>query len=512
VRHAHNLTLQEYMRIFVGVIVLSAVLEIIGYKGLGHWLYGYLWDTDKRNDWVVHVTWLYAVNAPVMFLWVVRQLKTERMYSSKLNDSQIEFQSLFYHNSEGIVSFDTEGNITNANPAIEQMMGYSVEEIKVLHRLDFLPVDMQGAAQTHFQKALAGEPQEFENTLIHKDGYAIHVQSRNIPIYRKGTVVGVYAILKNITEHKRYEHEIWTMAHYDQLTGLANRHQFRVAAEVALAQATEQPCGLGVLFIDLDRFKNINDNLGHDIGDQVLISVAKRMSSCVRSENVLAWMGGDEFAVLVPQMKNIDEAKAIADRIQEVIRRPLVVDQYEFYLTSSIGISVYPQSGESVKDLLKSADTAMYDSKRLGKNTTCVHTSSASEDSYWRLKLESDLRKVLDEHSAELYVKYQPQMSINTGIIFGAEALARWQHPTLGTIEPGEFIPLAENTGLIANLGEHLTRVVCQQIGTWKKQYPGFSLPIAINVSALQLQESNFVFRLVALLREYSVPTSSIRI
>jgi diguanylate cyclase (GGDEF)-like protein/PAS domain S-box-containing protein len=508
----NKLTVQEYMRIFMAVLELCILLEVIGYQGLGHWLYGHLWNAATSNEWLIHLIWLMVVNAPVMFWWIVRQIRIERQYIGALGDSEEEFRSLFYHNSEAVVSFDVQGNITNANPALEELTGYSVQELIGLHRGDFLPADKYVTAETHFREALSGTPQEFENTLLHKDGRLIHVNSRNIPIYRGKSVIGVYAILKNITEFKRYEREIWDMAHYDQLTGLANRRFFRMSAEKALAVSAEKSTQLGILFIDLDRFKNINDNLGHDIGDRVLMAIAKRMDRCIPRENVLARMGGDEFALLMPQMRDMEEATGIADQLHNAIKKPLVIDEYEFYVTSTIGISIFPDSGNSVVDLLKAADTAMYDAKRLGRSSTCIQTIATHEVSYHTLKLENDLRKALDEPKGELYVEYQPQVDIKTGKVIGCEALVRWRHPVLGLIQPGKFIPLAEDTGLINQIGEFVARTVCQQIIKWKKQYRGYAIPVSVNISPLQFQHSNFVVTFVGILRKYGVPASLVRI
>lgn len=506
-----KLTRGDYIQLFLNVLVLVILLEVIGYQGLGHWLYRYLWSSTKY-EWVLHTMWLLIINVPVTFGLIVRQVKVERRFQMKLYDSQEEFRSLFFHNSASIFAFDVQGNITNANPAAEVLTGYDLAELTSRHRHDFLSEAKRMVAAEYFGLALNGHSPEFENTLIHKDGHTIDVRSRNIPIYRGGEVVGVYALLSNITENKQFEREIRKLAYSDHLTGLGNRRQFYLESEKAIEQARVDARRLGLLLIDLDRFKNVNDTLGHDIGDQVLVAIANRMASSTHTDNVLARMGGDEFVLVVPNVEDINQVKMIANRILDAIQAPLFIQNYKFHLSASIGIAVFPEHSNSVTGLLKAADSAMYDAKALGKSTTCVYQPSLSASAYSRLELETDLRQALLTQSAELFVEFQPQISIVSNSIVGAEALARWSHPKYGLIEPGEFIPLAEEIGLISALGKHVTRTVCRQIEIWREQTPYWYMPISINLSQIQLRESDLVSQLVEILGAHGVPTSCIRI
>ena len=226
----------------------------------------------------------------------------------------------------------------------------------------------QEKSHTFLEKALQGEAQEYENTLVCRDGRIIHVIENAIPIYQGDVVTGIYIIAKDITEQREVEQRIWSLAHHDHLTELPNRRLFSDQLDRALARAQEGEGKLAVLFVDLDRFKYINDALGHDVGDDVLRIVSKRMSRCVEEGGVLARFGGDEFAVLLPHIEHVNEAKELAERLLRVVQDCIAFDGYEFYLTSSIGIAMYPVSGESSADLLRNADTAMYEAKRRGKN------------------------------------------------------------------------------------------------------------------------------------------------
>lgn len=293
---------------------------------------------------------------------------------------------------------------------------------------------------------------------------------------------------------KRVESMIRYQASHDSLTKLPNRLLFNEQLSLAIIQAQRQDEMVGVAFLDLDRFKTINDTLGHAIGDQLLQQVAERLQSCLRQCDAIARWGGDEFTLLLPHLNSAEEISKISERILKKLSVPFLLDDQELYVTASLGIALAPYDGEDAEMLLKNADAAMYQAKQQGKNTYQLYFEEMGRKVRQQLTLESDLRKALAKNELMLY--YQPQVNIRTGQIFGLEALLRWKHPSLGFISPTQFIPLAEETGLICAIGNWVLQTACNQHRVWKAA----GLPpvrIAINLSAQQFQQVDLVNSIV---------------
>jgi len=300
-------------------------------------------------------------------------------------------------------------------------------------------------------------------------------------------------------DRKRAEDTVERQAHYDLLTNLPNRTTFRDRLTVALAQAGRNRKMLAVLFVDLDRFKTIVDTLGHTIGDQVLRGVAERLGASLEEGDTLARMGGDEFVILLPQINRADRAVRVAQRIIEAIKPPFHFDRNELHITMSIGITLFPYDGEDADTLLKNADTALYRAKEQGRNNYQLYTPAMNARAFERLALENSLRRAVERKEFLMY--YQPQIDVRTQTIVGAEALLRWQHPDLGIVYPSEFISIAEETGLITQLGEWVLRTACMQNKVWQKA----GLPpitVAVNLSARQFQQQDLVENVARILKE----------
>ena len=292
-------------------------------------------------------------------------------------------------------------------------------------------------------------------------------------------------LTEEVGQRKRAEDQMRYHAYHDALTGLPNRALFQDRLAIALAQARRSRQMVGIMFLDLDRFKLVNDTLGHVIGDQLLQAIAKRLAGLVREGDTVARMGGDEFAVLVPTASGAVDTSEVASRILKAFRQPWVVVDEEFHLTTSIGIAMYPSDGEDAETLLRNADTAMYRAKDEGRDGFQVFTTAMNEYIVKRVGLENELRRGLERE--EFVLHYQPQVNVHTGQIVGVEALVRWQHPERGLVYPGEFIPLAEDSGLIVPLGEWVMRTACAQNKAWQEA----GLPpmrVAVNLSARQFQ------------------------
>ncbi|MHB1404918.1 MAG: putative bifunctional diguanylate cyclase/phosphodiesterase [Desulfitobacteriaceae bacterium] len=298
----------------------------------------------------------------------------------------------------------------------------------------------------------------------------------------------------DIKEYKEDNESIKRMAYHDALTGLPNRYLFDDRLSVALEQARRYQHMLGVMFLDLDHFKCINDTLGHAVGDQFLQEVARRLQGCLREGDTVSRMGGDEFTVLLPEVISQNDAVKVAQRVIEALKQPFWMDDRELYITSSIGIAIHPKHGEDAETLLRLADVAMYQAKSAGRNNYKVFTPGMNAGTLERMDLECGLRHALERQELLLY--YQPQLDVRTGKIVGAEALLRWQNPKWGLVLPLHFIPLAEENGLISSIGEWVLRTACAQNVMWQKS--GYSsLRIAVNLSVRQFQQPNLV-RLVA--------------
>jgi diguanylate cyclase (GGDEF)-like protein/PAS domain S-box-containing protein len=328
---------------------------------------------------------------------------------------------------------------------------------------------------------------------------------------RDGRPLHVYGTIQDITELRQAEQRIRRLAYMDALTGLPNRTRFKDRLSHAIAMAKPQGRRLALLCLDLDNFKRINDTLGHVVGDRLLQATAKRLVMALRESDAVfrggrispqkyaARLGGDEFTVLLPEIKRSEDAARVAERIRQVLSLPLTLAEHEIVITPSIGIAVYPEDGQNPDALLKNADGAMYVAKRHGKNTYCFFDGSLNDLALRRLKMEGLLRKAIER--GELDVHYQPQLDLGTGRICAVEALVRWNSPTLGSVPPGEFIPFAEDTGLIVPIGEWVLRTACAQVQAWREA--GLYLErVAVNISPLQFVQHGFIKLVAQVLKE----------
>jgi diguanylate cyclase (GGDEF)-like protein/PAS domain S-box-containing protein len=308
--------------------------------------------------------------------------------------------------------------------------------------------------------------------------------------------VGVFA---DITPIKESQQQLEHIAHHDPLTDLPNRLLLHARLEHAMERAHREKNLLAVLFLDLDRFKNVNDTLGHPAGDRLLQAVAKQLVNYAREDDTVARLGGDEFTILLEGLQEPKDAGAVAYKILQTITKPFRLDGHEVYVTGSVGISLYPDDGQDVTTLLKNADSAMYRAKEQGRNNYQFYTKELTATAFERFALESSLRHALDR--GEFTLHYQMQVSLADDRVVGAEALLRWQHPELGLVAPAQFIPLAEETGLIVELGEWVLRTTCTQAKAWQNEGL-LPLRIAVNVSSVQVTRSRIVDTVAEILED----------
>jgi diguanylate cyclase (GGDEF)-like protein/PAS domain S-box-containing protein len=318
-------------------------------------------------------------------------------------------------------------------------------------------------------------------------------------IDRNQQCIGVVSIMRDITERKQAEERLYHLAHHDPLTKLPNRLLLHARLEMAIQRARRYKNFVGVLLIDLDHFKKVNDTLGHDYGDLLLRSASDRIDSCRRESDTVARMGGDEFIVILTDLVKVESAQIVAKRIVEAFSPPFQLSDQEIYITPSIGISAFPKDGESIEYLLKSADIALYHAKEEGRNNFQFFKPVMKDETDKKLNIEIGLRKALQDN--EFVLHYQPLFDMEKGEVAGFEALIRWQHPEAGLVYPTEFIGPSESNGLIVQIGEWVIRTACRQNKRWQETL-GLFVPISVNVSLLQFQQFDLYEKVLQILEE----------
>ncbi|MFZ3286389.1 MAG: EAL domain-containing protein, partial [Telluria sp.] len=374
----------------------------------------------------------------------------------------------------------SDHRFVDVNAAACRMLGYQ--------RADFLPeggvVPAAGFLRDLYDKLLAGDDSgtASELQLQRKDGSALSVEVQRRPL-RSGESWILVAVARDITERKEAELRLLKLAHFDTLTGLPNRSQFYAALTRSLEQADEHRWALAVLFLDVDRFKNVNDTLGHPIGDELLRQFSSRLVDCLRVRDTISRFGGDEFAAILMLPEGAQGAVAVVDKIREALRRSFHLEGHEVTVTASIGITVYPDDGHDADTLIRYADTAMYRAKEAGRDAFRFFTAEMNAQSMARLELETALRRAIDNN--EFVLHFQPKVHIGSGRISGAEALIRWQRPGQGMVSPALFIPILEETGLIVRVGNWVLNEACRKISEWGKSKTG-PVHLSVNVSGIQ--------------------------
>ncbi|MFQ5472309.1 MAG: EAL domain-containing protein, partial [Dehalococcoidia bacterium] len=396
---------------------------------------------------------------------------------------------------------DPNGNIEYVNPKFTEVTGYLPEDVlgknpRILQSGETSPEVYSRLWQT----ITSGGQWRGDLHNKRKSGELYWASAVIAPVLdEEGAVVHYVGLQEDVTKRKEAEDAIGHLAFHDPLTGLPNRRLFTDRLALALTQARRTRDAVAVLFLDLDHFKTVNDTAGHGKGDELLQSVGQRLTKVVRDGDTVSRLGGDEFTVLLPGISQVEDAAEVAERILEEFRGPWVLDGYTFHLTISIGIGLYPDDGEDAKTLLTNADTALYRAKAQGRDNFQFYYSEMNASILERTDLEADLRGALERE--EFVIHYQPQVNITTGRVVGMEALVRWQHPDRGLIPPVEFIPLAEETGLILPLGERLLRTACEQHKAWREAgLP--SIRMAVNLSARQFKSRKLTATVSRILEE----------
>lgn len=413
------------------------------------------------------------------------KVQAERRALELMRQSRV-YAAIVETSDDAIISKTLDGTITSWNRAAERIFGYTAEEIIGRPMTTVIPADRLGEEVDILDRLSRGERIEhFETIRLRKDGGLVNISATVSPLVDdSGRVIGASKIARDITERIEAERTIWRQANYDTLTQLPNRRYFKERLQSEIARASRIGKHVAVLFIDLDRFKEVNDTLGHQAGDELLLQAAERIKASLRDADSVARMGGDEFTVLLSDISGPDDVTPIATRLNERLFEPFVLDGLQMHISGSIGVAVYPEDGASVDELLKHADQAMYESKRLGRNQTRYFAQALDKKMRDRLQLAADLRHATARD--ELQLVYQPVVNLRDGSIRKCEALLRWNHPTLGRINPMTFIPLAEESGLIKEIGDWVFRSAVRQVKQWQARF-GDRIQVAINVSPVQI-------------------------
>ncbi len=422
----------------------------------------------------------------------VRDITERKRAEEALKRSEERFRSLVQNASDLITVLEADGTVLYESPALEPMLGYAPEDFVGRNNYDLIHPDDAPRVLRAFARLSEerGANPYVEYRFRHADGSWRHLESGGVNLLDEPGVGGIVVNTRDITERKTLEERLLHQALHDPLTGLANRALLLDRLGHALDRAERTEACVAALFLDLDDFKVVNDSLGHDAGDELLVEAAERLGSCLRPEDTIARLGGDEFVVLLEDVHGRGEATEAATRIAEALREPFLLGAHEeAFVSVSIGVALASggedRTGSSPDDLLRRADVAMYEAKRKGKAHHAVFDLGMDARALERLRLGADLRRAVER--GEFRVRYQPEVELSTGRIVGFEALVRWEHPKQGLVSPARFIPVAEETGLIVPIGRWILEEACRRAKEWREGRPnGPPLAMSVNLSARQ--------------------------
>ncbi|HTO43929.1 MAG TPA: EAL domain-containing protein [Burkholderiales bacterium] len=406
------------------------------------------------------------------------------------------FRALVQHSQDIITVHDPQGITLYESPSASRLLGYPPGALVGRIPFDSIhPKDVVGTRDA-FARLLEGEgpktPVEFR--FRHAQGHWIYLEALGSNLIDHPGIRGLVITSRDVSERQKAEKRAQYLAQHDGLTGLPNRLLMQDRLHQAISQARRGGGLVALMFVDLDRFKTVNDSFGRVIGDTLLKQVAQRLTACLRDTDTVARLGGDEFTIMLPDATNAQGVGEVAQRVLSEFARPFSDGEQELYVSASIGISLFPRDGSDPDELVKHADRAMYSAKDSGRNSYRYFTEDLNREVHEKVILESGLRRAIER--GELRLLYQPKIDLASHKIIGAESLVRWQHPKLGLILPERFIPVAEESDLIVQLGEWVLNAACEQLRAWQQE--GFALQVAVNVSARQFRRGNLEDRVVA--------------
>lgn len=467
---------------------------------------GVIYRSDGQRHVLAHKARFTCPDGSPGIVGAVIDITERKLYENELRLASTVFETT----SEAIFVTDTKNCIQAINPAFTHVTGYSEEEV-IGRDPGFLSSGRQDASFYHRMWVQLSEKGRWQGEIwnrrkngdLYAEWLAISAVYNN-----KEEICQYVAVFSDITKRKKAEELIRHQANFDALTNLPNRNLFLDRLGRAMVRAKRNHNQVALMFIDLDRFKSVNDTLGHNVGDLLLQEAAVRLTHSVRETDTVSRLGGDEFTIVLPDLTHGGDVEKIAQKALEQLAEPFHISGHEIFVSGSIGITTFPQDGNEIESLLRNADTAMYRAKEAGRNGYRFFTSEMSEETQERMVLERDLRHAI-EHN-EFIVHYQPVVDVATGVTISAEALVRWQHPERGLLAPGFFIAIAEETGLITQIGKIVLEQVCGQIKKWQTDPIMKDIRVAVNLSPRQLQNKNVVSDLEELIAEAGISAHSL--
>lgn len=435
-----------------------------------------------------------------------------RRRNDVLHANDEAFRALVQHSQDIITVHDRQGITLYESPSASRLLGYPAGAL--IGRIPFDAIHPKDVARARaaFDRLLEGGEEEviapIEFRFRHARGHWIHLEALGNNLIDHPGIRGVVLTSRDVSERKKAQARAQYVSQHDVLTGLPNRLLMQDRLNQAITQARRNGSLVALMFIDLDRFKLVNDSFGHLIGDALLKQVAIRLTHCLRDTDTVARLGGDEFTIMLPDAASAQVVGEVAQRVLSDFNQPFSDGEQEMYVSASIGISLFPRDGASPDELVKHADTAMYSAKDSGRNNYRYFTEDLNHEVREKVMLESGLRRAIER--GELRLHYQPKIDLITNRVIGAESLVRWQHPTRGLIPPGKFIPVAEESGLIVQLGEWVLRAACEQVRAWQRD--GLDIQVAINVSARQFQQPNLADLIMGIMQDTGVDPQFVEI
>lgn len=469
---------------------------------------------------LVASAWIAAISLVVAILLFLATyglpLRTLRKAFSDLQQEKEKALITLQSIGDAVITTDEKMRIEYLNPIAEKLTGWTALEAQSMTMDDVFKIFNEKSREpavnpiTECLNTNAVVAMKNHTILVRRgDGEEFHIEDSAAPIRRSdGVIIGAVMVFHDITERKKAQDRLHHIAFHDELTGLPNRAYFQKNLRRAMQEAHDLDRRVAVLFLDLDRFKTINDSLGHSIGDELLILVAKRLQACVRDHDTVSRMGGDEFTAVLTDLPSAASAAIVAEKIIKSLSTPFQVQGNTLRISTSIGITVFPRDGEGIGVLLKNADAAMYHAKSCGRNNFQYYSSSMSVRALETLHLENALHTALD--NGEYYVEYQPKVDLKTGHIGGVEALLRWSSPELGCVMPSDFISTLEESGEICQVGRWVLKVAIEQARVWMDA--GRPMVVSVNVSVRQFKQSEWVNELMSLLDVAGLPPRLLQI
>lgn len=447
----------------------------------------------------------------IRIVGILYDISDRKSTETKLRESEEKFEKIAKNLDVGIWSIDMETNqVVYVSPPFERLTGYNIKDFLTGKRkwFDLIHKEDRVSYINHQKKLSQGEIIHHQYRIIHAAGEIRWIEDKTFPIlHARGKLIRLDGIIQDISERKQQEEKIKYIAYHDYLTELPNRRMFEVTLDKLIAKCLKEKDQFALFYLDLDRFKFVNDTLGHDIGDALLVEVSNRLTTYLKGKTVFR-MGGDEFTIIQEKFP-LEDPVALGKGLIKEIERPFIIEGYDIHISTSIGISIFPDDGVTIKDLLMNSDAALYRAKDLGKNNVQMVSKSIKNKSDTDFTLDSELRKAIQRE--EFILHYQPRINTVTGDIVGAEALIRWNHPHRGLVSPIEFIPIAEETGLINEISEWVFGQVCKQIKEWEQNgYP--IVPVSVNLSAKTIMKANLVCKIKQYLTTYEMNPKLIEI